>query len=333
MKILVMGGTQFIGRHVVNELLRAGHDVTLLNRGKTAPGIFSQLPLIQLDRQSEELERSPELKRSWDTVIDLSAYFPKEVERILSLLKGRCGRYVYCSTISVYSNLADSPLPLLRESDDLKSCSAEQAIDSSMNTYGERKAECERVALAQQAGGVPVVILRPSVVYGAHDHTDRFAYWIFRASRQAAFILPDAGLTMTRKTYAPDLAKAFVSALTAPNALGQAYNIADEETLSFRDTLRQLGVSLGTEPLDHAISIDAAELEKAGVKAWVDFPLWMPRTHLLADIFQSRRDLQFESTPPAQALAEAAEAFGKEHREPRAGLSLAAESELLARLT
>lgn len=333
MKVLVLGGTQFIGRHVVAELIRAGHHVTLLNRGKTAPEAFSQLPIIKADRTGD-LSTLRELKQNWDAVIDLCGYFPKDVSHLLDVMRGYVGRYVFCSTVSVYATMAsDQIVPMINEDSDLLGCTAEQAVDTTMATYGQRKAECERRAMKQHAAGIPVVIIRPSIVYGEHDHTDRFAYWISRASQNKPFLLPEDGLTITRRTYAPDLGVAFASSLTSQSVLGQAYNIAETDALNLRDTMRVLGRYFKTEPLEHAVSASADWLLKKNVKPWSDLPLWIPKTNLMIDTFKSRRDLLFVSTSSQQALAAAAEAFMKEGREPRAGLSRLAEEVLLKKIT
>ena len=199
-----------------------------------------------------------------------------------------------------------------------------------MSSYGQRKAECERVAMLEHdAGHLPVVILRPCVVFGRWDPTDRMAYWIWRASQNAAFILPEDGLTITRRTYAPDLARAFVQAMTSSNAPGNAYNISETDPLSFRDTLYWLGKHLKTDPLSRGVSMSSEALAAKNVKAWSDLPMWIPKTHLLVDTFKSRAELGFVSTPPAQALAEAADWFLGLQRPPRTGLTTEVEAEII----
>jgi 2'-hydroxyisoflavone reductase len=334
MKVLVLGGTRFIGLHVVRALLDAGHSVTLLNRGVTAPDAFPGLPVIRADREAAEFPSLQALRQDWDGVVDLASYYPRSLEKLLPVFSGRTGRYVYCSTVSAYAaSSAPEPMPLLVEESPLHSCTEAQALDPSMASYGQRKAECERAVMSAHSAGLPSVILRPSVVFGAHDHTDRMAHWLWRAARAKPFILPDDGLTITRRTYAPDLARAFVSALSAPAAAGGAYNIAEIDALSFRDTLRHLGEHLGTKPLDHAVSVAGERLLKEGIRPWSDLPLWIPRMHLQADTFKSRRDLGFASTPAPRALAEAADAFLGEGREPNAGISASAEEEILKKLS
>lgn len=336
MRVLILGGTQFIGRHLVERLLGDGHELTLANRGVTGMGIFPEIPRLRIDRRGGDIAALRQARRDWDGVVDLSCYFPAELEATLEALRGRIGRYVFCSTISVYERLeSERYVGMLRESDATLPCSPEQATDPSMRWYGARKAECERLAQAhaREPGGVPVVILRPSLVYGAQDHTDRFAWWIRRAASRKRFILPEEGLTITRRTYAPDLADAFRRALRSPTAVGHAYNVAEPDALSFRDTLTLLGRHLGVDPLERASGLGAEELLAQGLQAWSDIPLWIPRSHLLIDTFAARRDLGHEETPPAQALASAADAFLALGREPIAGISEAREEEILRKCT
>ena len=333
LNVLVIGGTQFIGRHVVHRLLEQNHRVTLLNRGKTGPALFSQLKCIRADREHDNLHKIPELRQDWDAVIDLCAYFPNSLPRLFEALKGRAGLYVQCSTISVYkSSINIDPLRALSETSEMFSCTAEEAVDVSMRTYGQRKAECERIAMNQQVGGIPCVVIRPSVVYGEHDHTDRFAYWIWRAAGERKFILPEGGLTTVQKTYAPDLAWAFVSALNKPSAISKAYNVADTFPLNLRTTIKLIGDAVGRDALKNTIPVSSEKLQDLGVSPWADLPLWIPSTNFLVDTFLAQRDLGFVSTAPEIALKNATETFLKLNRAPKTGLSPEAESVLLQKM-
>lgn len=334
MKVLVIGGTQFIGRHVVDQLLANGHDVTLFNRGKTGAELFPELNRLKGDREQDNLQEISGLQQNWDAVIDLCAYFPSSLPDLLGRLNGHAGLYVQCSTISVYeASINIDPSRPLAETSKVFDCSTSEAVDVSMRTYGQRKAECERVAIKQQRGGIPVVIIRPSVVYGEHDHTDRFAYWIWRAAGDRKFILPENGLTTVQKTYAPDLARAFVSALNKPHAIGKAYNIADTFPLSLNTSIKLIGEATGRDSLENAVPVSAKELQRLNVSPWSDLPLWIPSTNFLVDTFLARRDLDFASTLPEVAVKTAAEAFLNLKQKPKAGMSAEAEATLLQKLS
>lgn len=333
MKVLVLGGTQFIGRHVVDALRHENHDITLLNRGKTGPSVFPDLKFIQADRESDDLHLRPELRQNWDAIIDLCAYYPTSLSKLLETLNGYAGLYVQCSTISVYrSSINIDPCQPMREDLELFDCTEAEATDTSMMTYGKRKAACERLAVSHHSRGLPMVIIRPSVVYGQYDHTDRFAYWIWRGTRNQKFLLPEDGLTITQLTYAPDLANAFCKALSTPMARGKAYNIADSYPLSLRTTLQIIADHTGARPFENAVSVNADILTKLEVVPFRDLPLWIPGTHFLVDTQRAREELDFISTPAKTAVQTATDAFLKLNRPPKAGIGEKVELDLISRI-
>lgn len=169
MRTLVIGGTRFLGRAVVERLLANGHEVTLLNRGESGPALFPGVPRLTMDRAAISADALG--GGSWDAVIDTCAYYPHEIEQTVAALRGRVERYALVSTGSVYADLRPYPI---REDAPLQDCTPEQARDASMETYGQRKAECERTLTRLGAeAGIVVFIGRPMLVYGPHDYTDR----------------------------------------------------------------------------------------------------------------------------------------------------------------
>lgn len=171
MHALIFGGTQFVGRHIAEEAERRGHSLTLVHRGKTNPGLFPQAEHVALDR----LENVDALQgRAFDAVIDVSAYVPRAVRLAREALADQFGRYLFISTISVYDLAAmgvithpDESAPLLELEDPTT-----EVINA--ETYGGLKVLCER-ELADLEDRLTIV--RPGIVVGQYDHTNRFHHW------------------------------------------------------------------------------------------------------------------------------------------------------------
>lgn len=180
MKLLVLGGTQFVGRAVAEAALATGDEVTLFHRGKTNPGLFPEAEHILGDRDGGlgALEG-----RSWDACIDVSGYVPRLVGDAARALHGRVPRYVYVSTISVYADLSvprteDGPLATWED----------ETTEGIGGSYGALKALGERAA--SDVYGAEVAIVRPGIVIGPYDHTGRFPWWAHRAARGGEMIVP-----------------------------------------------------------------------------------------------------------------------------------------------
>src|SRR4051795_8148375 len=182
MRFLVLGGTSFVGRHIVEAALAGGHQVSLFNRGTTNAGLFPDCDHRRGDRYAGELDA---LKTGeWDAVVDVNAYIPRHVREAVDLLTGRVATYCFISTGSVYSDLGansiDEDAPL-GEIDD----PTNEEITG--ETYGPLKVLCERAA--EDFKGTTVVV-RPGIVAGAHDPTGRFTYWVRRLARGGRVLGP-----------------------------------------------------------------------------------------------------------------------------------------------
>jgi 2'-hydroxyisoflavone reductase len=188
LKLLILGGTGFLGPHQVEHALARGHEVTLFNRGRTAADLYGnrvETLLGNRDAQIGQGLRALEGSRRWDVVIDNSGYLPRHVRDSAALLKGRVGRYLYVSTISVYPldnggtfNEA-SPLPALTDP------TLERITGDS---YGPLKAECDRSV--RELYGSAATVVRPTYVVGPGDDTDRFTYWVERLARGGDVLMP-----------------------------------------------------------------------------------------------------------------------------------------------
>src|SRR5436305_15346952 len=174
MRILVIGGSSFVGRGIVASALERGHDVTLFNRGKPAPGAFPDAEHITGDRNSD---LSALQGRGWDATVDVCAYVPAQVRSLLSALGDGAGHYTFISTISVYGqDVADSGFT--EDAPLLEPCWDDELT---MDKYGELKVACEQVA--QELAGDRLLIIRPGYVLGPHDPTHRFTYWVERVAQ------------------------------------------------------------------------------------------------------------------------------------------------------
>ena len=169
MDLLVLGGTRFLGRHLVEEALGRGHRVTLFNRGESNPGLFPDVEELRGERLGD---LSPLRGRTWDDAVDTSGYLPREVRHSAGLLADSVGHYTFVSSISVYEDFArtgiDENAPVLEPPDP-------EPVELDWELYGGLKVGCERAVEAAMPRRTLVV--RPGMIVGPHDYTDRFPYW------------------------------------------------------------------------------------------------------------------------------------------------------------
>src|SRR6476661_8405787 len=173
MKILILGGTKFLGRHLVDAALAAGHEVTLFNRGKTNPTLFPNIETILGDRE-HDLEKLS--NRQWDTAIDVAGYVPRVVRLSAQALEKNVKRYIFISSISVYQDFNKAGMD---ESYPVGKLEDESVEEITGETYGPLKALCEK-AVQETFGGDGSLIGRPGLIVGPYDPTDRFTYWPMR---------------------------------------------------------------------------------------------------------------------------------------------------------
>lgn len=190
MKLLVLGGTVFVGRHIVEEALKRGHEVTLFNRGSQA-GLFPEVEQLIGDRGSSrnddkvldirhgDSNLSALEGRNWDAVIDTSAYIPRVVNEVAEILKKKVKQYCLISSISVY---ADPTKPNLTEDDIVLRLNNPKTEKITPTTYGGLKVLCEEAVSEHFSKNL---IVRPGLVVGPYDPTDRFTYWPWRFKKSS----------------------------------------------------------------------------------------------------------------------------------------------------
>jgi 2'-hydroxyisoflavone reductase len=184
LKVLIFGGTGFIGPHFVRVLREGGHKLTLLNRGKRNPGLFPDVETLIGDRNVAGY--MDVLKgREFDVVVDDSGYFPRQVQASADGLKGRVQHYIYISSISAYADLTP---PGIDEDYKLAPLEDPDAKEITDKNYGGLKAACEKIV--EQTFGEHQAVIRPTYIVGPGDHTDRFTYWPWRVARGGEMFVP-----------------------------------------------------------------------------------------------------------------------------------------------
>ncbi len=170
MRLLVLGGTSFVGRHLVEAALADGHEMTLFNRGRTNPDLFAEAEHRHGDRSVGDYTSLA--GGAWDATVDVTADLPRQVDEALDALHGRQGHYVLVSSVSAY----DPTIATTDEGSPRYAPPAPQTETVDPETYGPLKAACERHA-EHRLGKAGVAVVRPTYVAGPHDPTDRFTYW------------------------------------------------------------------------------------------------------------------------------------------------------------
>jgi len=300
---LVVGGTRFVGRHTVSELLDHDYHVTIFNRGNHDNPFADRegVDHVEGDRTDREALESARDAVSPDIVIDTCAYHPGDVETATEVFAD-VDAYVYVSSGSAYDA---SDVPMREDETPIHDCTPEQAVDDSVESYGPRKAEGDRVVARAAESGVNAMAVRPMLVYGAHDYTERFAYWTGRVAEYDEVAVPFDGDSLLHRVYVEDVASA-LRIVAERGEAGEWYNVADRNTFSLARSLELVAEALDTEV--EVVQTGPADLEAAGVEA-TDFPLYTPEPAMVAT--EKLAALGWESTDPGEAVATTARA----HRE------------------
>lgn len=267
MKILILGGTKFLGRHLVDAALAAGHEVTLFNRGKTNPTLFPNVETITGDREHDIEKLSG---REWDAVIDVAGYVPRIVRLSVDGLARRVKRYVFISSISAY---ADFSKVGINESDPVAQMPEQPTEENDPETYGARKAVSEQ--FVQEVYGDRALIIRPGLIVGPYDPSDRFTYWPMRVKRGGDMIVPENPSAPIQVIDARDLAE-FTIRLIEQNASGIYNATGPDYELKMGEFLDQCKLATGSVAAFHWTSVEFLKEHK--VEPWTDLPVWMPES-------------------------------------------------------
>lgn len=265
LKVLVLGGTQFVGRHIVAALLAAGHRVSVLTRGRTPDELPGEVERLRGDRDEGTAGLSALTGRTWDACVDVSGYTPRQVRASAEGLREAVHRYVFISTASVYAEQNRHPI---REDDPLLPPAPEDLTEVTGETYGPLKVTCER--LVGEVYGERATILRPQIVAGPHDPTGRYTYWVDRVAAGGDFLAPGDGSDFVQVISARDLARFVVTVLE--NDVGGVFNLAGPR-LSWRDFVDVLREASGADARPVWTRADTLAAQGIG---WRELTLYLP---------------------------------------------------------
>lgn len=287
MKLLILGGTRFLGRHLVTSAQARGHEVTLFNRGNYATEVES----IKGDRHTELHKLQG---RRWDAVVDTSGHLPRAVRSAAEVLGDAVERYVFISTQNVYRDVS---VPGIEETYPLRTLTSEQleranSIDTSgqpsyAELYGGLKAFCEQAV--EEVMPDRALIVRPGLIVGPDDYTDRFAYWPVRVARGGEVLAPGDPDRFIQLIDVRDLAEWTISMIERKST--GTYNANGlPNSLTMQHLLEECRSITGNEARFTWVTEDFLLQEK--VAAWSELPLWLPEEaapHLRGFMFISSK--------------------------------------------
>jgi nucleoside-diphosphate-sugar epimerase len=288
MRTLVIGGTGYLGSHIVERLHARGFEVTVFARGRTRAQLPDAVTTAVGDRHSrDDLLRAS--RRPFDAVVDVAAYRRDETQLLVDVFDGRVDRFVHISTVS--ANRLSSGRPL-RESDPLVS-------DPSAG-YGYDKAECERALnQAHAKSDFPFVSIRPVVIFGPRDRISRENYYIQRLVAGDPILLPDGGYLPVFGVFARDVADAVAGAIVSEAAPGRSYHVMMRERLTLAQHVAAIARLVGRDA--ETIAVPSRLLRRAGFNmSW--FPYYSGDSPIDLDTTAAERDLGWRPTPYDEAL-------------------------------
>lgn len=327
MNILIIGGTRFLGRHLSEVALARGHRLTLFHRGRTGAELFPEAARVLGDRTAD-LDRLSGSR--WDAVIDTCGYRPAELRAACGALQGRVGHYSFVSSISVYA--AGLAAPIDEEAAVRRLSEPDQdAVALTGETYGSLKTACEEALTAGFPG--PKAIVRPGLIVGPHDPTDRFSYWPWRIDRGGRYLVPDDPDCPVQVIDARDLA-AWMLDLAESGTAGTFNAVGPRRPLTLGSLLASCR-RLAQQP-GQALPLDESRIESLGLQPFTDLPLWLPKAGQDFSRVSHRRALAAGLTfrPLEDTLADTLAWARTElaDRPLRAGLAPEREAELLGQV-
>ncbi len=303
-KILIIGGKKFVGRRTLDKMIGADklllhdYDVTLFNRGKTNTGIYSNLETIVGDRMTDDIEK---LKgKDFDVVIDTCGYYPDSMRKTVEVLNGNVDRYIFISTCSVYDlDKVNADTGEMNEDFTLLPNDEEKEKEKSMQWYGNYKAEIEKILLKSK---FDTIILRPALIFGKYDPTDRFYYWLYKIRNNKKLLVPGSSFNVkVNHTFIDDFADLIVEAIEIKEHR-KIYNATTHDPVTLPETIEFASELLNKKP-EYVVANDDF-LDKNDVKEWQDLPLWLKNINFIFDNTRLKEDFKTNLTPFKRAVEE-----------------------------
>jgi 2'-hydroxyisoflavone reductase len=327
MRILIIGGTRFLGRALVEAAAEGGHELTIFNRGLTQPGLYPQFESLIGDRDGGLTILSG---RTWDAVIDTCGYVPRVVRQSAEMLSESVGLYTFISSLSVYG---DTSQPGLDETAAVGLLENEAIEEITGETYGPLKALCEQAVEKALPGRT--LIIRPGLIVGPHDPTDRFTYWPQRVAEGGEVLASGRPERSIRFIDVRDLAGWTIRSIEA-GKLGVYNTDGPGVPQTMLDLLSTCQAVSGSSA--YFTWVEERFLLDSGVEPWTEMPLWLPELDPeTAGFFAIRSHKAVADGLTYRPVAETVRATlnwlaeRPDDWEPRAGLSRRREAEILAR--
>lgn len=299
MNIFIIGGTGFISSSLVKKLLFNRHRVTLFTRGIRTNhfGTTPNLTLVYGDRNNETSIRNAFEGKIFDVVVDMIAYLPEQSESAFNVVNKKMGRFIHCSTISIYMVSAAVNIPITEDQDHFPIMEYFPRNPFGMD-YGLSKRQCEDILWKNHdIKRFPVTMLRPTFVSGPGDSAKRDFFWIERILDGQPLLIPGNGEYKFQQVFVDDVAEAFSNVIETDKTIGQAYNVAAEEVFTLNEYLSTLSELLNKKPEFHYInqtkfdSLDISYSDKGDV-----FP-FNTRRDAVFSLEKIKREINYHSTP------------------------------------
>lgn len=294
MDILMIGGTAFFGRDIVELALEAGHRITIFSRGNQKPSFWTQIIHIAGDRHSRADVTTKFKGMKFDVVVDNIAYDGTDVRNALEVFEGKIGRYVLTSTAGVYIGMGCFDMPFSEDTKiEVKSprfTSHPTPANDEFINYVTGKLEAEKVLAEQDK--VPYTIVRPSSIAGSNDPSGRFQFYFRRLLDGYPLILTNGGVHIHNLAYRRDVARGYLAAMSSKKAVNQIYNFAQDEMFRVLDWISLAADLLGVKA--NIVSISAESLQQSGFN--YSEP-WSFTGNSILNVSRAQTDLGYQSTP------------------------------------